>query len=319
MRLRGAQLFRSGSQWRAIQRSVSEARRGLAYGIAAYGVWGIAPIYWKLLIRVSPIEILAHRVVWGVATLAAIVSIVGAAPAVYSALRDRRTVAMMGLSGVLLVINWGAFVVAVETGNILDASLGYFINPLLSVALGLIVLRERLRRLQWLAIGLATFGVALLTWRAGRLPWITMVLATSFAGYGLLRKVARVESLAGSTIETALLVPIAAIYLAVLAARGDGQLGHASTTTQLVLLSTGVVTAAPLLLFTSAARRLPLSTVGFLQYLAPSLQFVLAIMLYGEPLAHDRLIAFGMIWLALAAFSIDLVRRSRVAFSRTDP
>jgi chloramphenicol-sensitive protein RarD len=310
--------LRRGAPW--YPAPVSESRRGLAYGIAAYGLWGLAPLFWKLLDDVSPIEILAHRLVWGIIAFAAIAWIAGAAPAVLVALRDRRTVAAMGLSGALLVINWGAFVGAVASGNILDASLGYFINPLLSVGLGMLVLRERLRSLQWLAIGLAVAGVAILTWRAGRVPWISLVLAITFGAYGLVRKMARVESLAGSTVETALLTPIAVIYLAVVAVRGGGQLGHASTATQLLLLATGVVTAAPLLLFTSAARRLPLSTVGFLQYLAPTTQFLLAITVYDEPLVRDRLIAFGFIWLALAVFSIDLVRQSRAytPVTRTD-
>ena len=290
---------------------VTESRRGLVYGFIAYGLWGAAPLFWKLLAAVSPIEVLAHRVVWGVLAFAVIVWLAGAAPSVRAALADRKTVAVMALSGTLLIINWGTFVYAVSTGQILDASLGYFINPLLSVALGTILLREQLRRLQWIAIGLAIAGVVILTWRAGRLPWISVVLALSFGGYGLVRKIARVESLAGSTIETALLAPIAAAVLIVLAVRGGGGLGHASVTTQLLLLSTGAVTAVPLLLFTSAARRLPLSTIGFLQYLAPIGQLILAVVVYGESFAHEQLIAFGLIWLALAAFSIDLVVQAR--------
>jgi len=292
---------------------VSESRRGLAYGLAAYVLWGIVPVYWKLLAEVSPVEILAHRVVWGAVSLAAIAWVAGAGPAVREALDDGRTMAMMGLSGILLVINWGTYIGAVASHHILEASLGYFIVPLVSVGLGTLVLRERMRRLQWLAIGLATVGVVILTWRAGQVPWIAIVLAASFGGYGMVRKLARVESLAGSTLETALLVPLAVSYLGLLAGRGGGHLGHASTGTQLLLLSTGVVTAGPLILFTSAARRLPLSTLGFLQYVGPTLQFVLAVLVYGEPFARDQLIAFGFIWLGLAAFSVDLVRRARYA------
>ncbi|HEX7841312.1 MAG TPA: EamA family transporter RarD, partial [Kofleriaceae bacterium] len=198
---------------------MSESRRGLAYGIIAYGLWGIAPLYWKLLGDVSPVEILAHRVVWGVLAFVAIAWAVGVVPAVRGALGDLRTAAMMVLSGALLVVNWGVFVDAVTTGHLLDASLGYFIIPLLSVGLGMLVLRERLRRLQWIAIGFAAIGVAIQTWRAGHLPWISVVLAGSFAAYGLIRKVARVESLAGSTLETALLLPLAIGYLAILEAR----------------------------------------------------------------------------------------------------
>jgi chloramphenicol-sensitive protein RarD len=274
-------------------------------------LWGIVPVYWKLLAEVSPIEILAHRVVWGAVSLVAIASVAGAGPAVREALDDRRTLAMMGLSGTLLVLNWGTYIGAVASNHILEASLGYFIVPLVSVGLGTLVLRERMRRLQWLAIGLATAGVVILTWRAGQVPWIAIVLAASFGGYGMVRKLAHVPSLAGSTLETALLLPLAVAYLVVLGARGGGHLGHASAGTQLLLLSTGVVTAGPLILFTSAARRLPLSTLGFLQYLGPTLQFVLAVLVYGEPFARDQRIAFGLIWLGLAVFSVDLVRRSR--------
>lgn len=303
---------------RAIQRRVSESRRGLAHGIAAYGLWGLAPAFWKLLGGVSPVEILAHRVVWGVIAFAAIAGVAGVTPAVRAGLRDRRTAAMMAASGVLLVVNWGMFVWAVATDHILDASLGYFVIPLLSVALGTLVLGERLRRLSWIAIGCAVTGVAVLTWSAGRVPWISLVVAASFGLYGLVRKVARIESLAGSTLETALLTPIAVGYLAVLALRGGGQLGHATTATQLLLVSTGLVTAAPLLLFNSAARRLPLSTLGFLQYLGPTCQFILAVGVYGEPFARDQLLAFAFIWIGLAVFSVDLVRQTRsLAVSRT--
>ncbi|TMQ05720.1 MAG: EamA family transporter RarD [Deltaproteobacteria bacterium] len=284
-----------------MQRRVSESRRGLAHGIAAYGLWGLAPAFWKLLGGVSPVEILAHRVVWGVIAFAAIAGVAGVTPAVRAGLRDRRTAAMMAASGVLLVVNWGMFVWAVATDHILDASLGYFVIPLLSVALGTLVLGERLRRLSWIAIGCAVTGVAVLTWSAGRVPWISLV-----------------ESLAGSPLETALLTPIAVGYLAVLALRGGGQLGHATTATQLLLVSTGLVTAAPLLLFNSAARRLPLSTLGFLQYLGPTCQFILAVGVYGEPFARDQLLAFAFIWIGLAVFSVDLVRQTRsLAVSRT--
>jgi len=299
---------------------VTEPRRGLLYGVVAYALWGIVPIYWKLMSRISPIEILAHRVVWGVVALGVIVWLAGAVPTVRTALADRRTIAVMALSGGLLVINWGVFIFAVSTDRLLDASLGYFINPLISVALGTLVLRERLRGLQWVAIAFALVGVVIRTWSVGHLPWISLVLALSFGCYGLVRKLARIETLAGSMIETLLLAPAAAIYLVVLAARGGGELGHAGLGIELLLLSTGVVTALPLLLFTGAARRLPLSTIGFLQYLAPTGQFVLAVLIYDEAFAREQLISFGLIWLALAAFSVDLVRQARFArLSRTGP
>jgi chloramphenicol-sensitive protein RarD len=298
---------------------VSSTRRGLIYGVVAYSLWGVAPLYWKLLASVGPVELIAHRVVWGMVAFAAIVWLTGTAPAVRAALSDGRTLAVMAVSGTVLAANWGVFIGAVATGHIIEASLGYFITPLVSVALGTLVLGERLRRLQWLAIGLAVTGVVILTWRAGRLPWISVVLATTFGVYGLIRKVARVDSLAGSTIETGLVTPVAIGYLVMLAARGGGQLGHASSGAQVLVLTTGVVTALPLLLFSSAARRLPLSTMGFLQYLGPTIQLVLATAVYGEPFAREQLIAFAVIWLGLAAFSVDLARRSGQAarLSRT--
>lgn len=296
---------------------MTESQRGLAHGVAAYGLWGMAPAFWRLLRGVSPVEILAHRVVWGVIAFVAIAGAMGVAPAVRAGLRDRRTLAMMAISGVLLAINWGTFVWAVATDHLLDASLGYFVIPLLSVALGTLVLGERMRRLQWIAIGFAVLGVAILTWSAGGVPWISLVVATSFGIYGLVRKVARIDSLAGSTLETALLAPVAAGYLGVLAIGGGGQLGHARWGIELLLVSTGVVTALPLLLFNSAARRLPLSTLGFLQYLGPTCQFILAVGVYGEPFARDQLLAFAFIWIGLAVFSLDLVRRAPPALSRT--
>jgi chloramphenicol-sensitive protein RarD len=312
----GTDLFRSVANRLppgVLSTGVSESRRGLIHGIAAYFLWGIAPMFWKLLRDVSWVEILAHRVVWGVIAFGAIAAVVGVGPVLRAAARDRGTLAAMALSGAMLAINWGMFIWAVSRGHILDASLGYFIIPLISVGLGMLVLGERLRRLQWLAIAAAAIGVAIQTWYAGGLPWISIAVAVSFGIYGLIRKVARVDSLVGSTLETALLVPVAAAYLAIVALRGGGQLGHASTATQLLLLSTGAITAVPLLLFNSAARRLPLSTLGFLQYLGPTCQFILAIAVYGEPFAAEQLIAFGLIWLGLAVFSVDLVRASRAA------
>jgi chloramphenicol-sensitive protein RarD len=290
---------------------VTESRKGLLYGIAAYSLWGVIPLFWKLLVHVDPVEILAHRAVWGLGAFVGLALIAGVWPEVRVALRDRRTLAVMALSGALLAINWGTFVAAVATDHLLDASLGYFINPLVSVALGMVVLGERLRRLQWLAIALAATGVALLTVDAGTLPWISLVLAVTFGLYGLVRKTAKVDSLVGSTVETAIMTPIAIAYLVFLAARGGGALGHAGTTTELLLVATGVITAVPLLLFTSAARRLPLSTVGFLQYLAPTGQFLLAVLAFGEPFARGKLAAFACIWAGLAVFSLDAWRVSQ--------
>jgi chloramphenicol-sensitive protein RarD len=286
------------------------ARQGLLHGVLAYGLWGGVAVYWKLFTGISPVEVIAHRAVWGLGALLLLGLVVGQRGAVRAALRDGRTVASMALSGALLAVNWCTFVYATTSGQLLQASLGYFVNPLVSVGLGTLVLRERLRPLQWAAIAIAVAGVFLI-WRGGQLPWIALVLASTFSLYGLVRKMARVEALAGSTVETLLLAIVGVIYLSVLAAGGSGALGHASTGRHLLLLGTGVVTAVPLVLFASAARRLPLSTVGFLQYLAPTGQFLLAVVAFGEPLARDRLVAFAVIWAALALFSADLYRTAR--------
>lgn len=288
---------------------MTERRAGLIQGVLAYGLWGVIAAYWKLLDDVEPIELIAHRALWGLGAFVAIVVIAGEWSALRTALRDSRLVATMAASAALLALNWGVFVAATIHGYLLEASLGYFINPLVSIALGTLVLRERLRRLQWVAIVLAAIGVGLLTWRAGRVPWVSLVLAATFGLYGLLRKIARVEAMVGSAIETLVLAPVAIIYLVAI---GGGVASHADATTLALLAGTGIVTAVPLVLFTSAARRLPLSTVGFLQYLAPTGQFLLAVLAFGEPLAEGRMLAFGWIWAGLAVFSVDLWRGSRV-------
>ncbi|HUS64916.1 MAG TPA: EamA family transporter RarD [Kofleriaceae bacterium] len=293
---------------------MNESRRtGWIHGVAAYALWGLVPVFWKRLTGVAPVEVLAHRAFWGLGAFALLVGVAGQGGALRAGLRQRRVVAAMALSSALVALNWGLFVHAVDTDRVLDASLGYFINPLLSVALGLVVLRERLRRLQWIAIALAASGVVLLTVDAGQLPWISLVLAGSFGLYGLVRKQAPVESLVGSAIETLFLAPVAAAYLVVLAARGGGALGHAAGDVQALLVATGFVTAVPLVLFNSAARRLPLATVGFLQYLAPTGQFLLAVLVYDEPFARGQLQAFACIWAGLAVFTLDALRARRAA------
>lgn len=287
---------------------MSSRRAGLIQGVLAYGLWGIVPAFWKLLAGIDALELLAHRALWGLVAFVSIVIVLGQWQQLRASLRQPRIVLVMAASGALLAINWGVFVAATLHGYLLEASLGYFINPLFSIALGTLVLRERLRRLQWIAITLAAIGVALMTWRAGRVPWVALVLAGTFGIYGLLRKTARVEALVGSAIETLLIAPVALAYLAVI---GGGVLPSVDAPTFGLLVSTGFVTAIPLVLFTSSARRLPLSTIGFLQYLAPTGQFLLAVLAYGEPLARGRLFAFAWIWAGLVAFSLDLVRSGR--------
>ena len=287
---------------------MSPTRKGLLHGVIAYGLWGFVAAYWKLLTLVDPVELIAHRALWGLGAFLILSAAAGQLPALGAALMHPRTLAVMALSATLLAINWAVFVWATISGHLLDASLGYFINPLISVTLGTLVLRERLRRLQWSAIALAGCGVAVLTWRAGQVPWIALVLSTTFGAYGLVRKLAKVDALVGSSVETVLMVPVAIAYLVL---HGGGQLAHGDATTIALLAGTGIVTAVPLIFFTSAARLLPLSTVGFLQYLAPTGQFLLAVIAFGEPLAHEKLVAFALIWTGLAAFSLDLWRSTR--------
>lgn len=284
---------------------MSERRAGLYQGVLAYGLWGVVAAYWKLLTHIDAVELIAHRAIWGLVVFAVIVAVAGQWSVFVRTLRDLKIVGVMTASAILLALNWGIFVAATIHGYLLEASLGYFINPLVSVALGTLVLRERLRRLQWIAIGFALVGVVVMTWRAGRVPYVSLLLAGTWGVYGLVRKTARVDAMVGSAIETLVMAPIAIVYLAAI---GGGAFVHEGPRTLLLLAGTGVITAVPLVLFTSAARRLPLSTVGFLQYLAPTGQFLLAVLAFGEPLAKGRLFAFGFIWAGLVVFSIDLWR-----------
>jgi chloramphenicol-sensitive protein RarD len=285
---------------------VIDHRRGLLYGVLAYALWGIVAVYWKALSHVDPVKLLAHRAIWGMLVFAIIVIATHQVQQLRDAFRDMRVVGTMALSASLLAINWGIFVWATIRGRLLEASLGYFINPLVSIALGMVFLRERMRPLQWIAIALAAIGVVLLAWRAHHLPWVALSLAFTFGLYGLVRKTAKVDALIGSTIETVLMVPIAVAYLI---ATRPGYFFHSDVSTHLLLIGTGAITAVPLVLFTSAARRLPLSTVGFLQYLAPTGQFLLAVLAFGEPVPLERLAAFAVIWTGLAVFTLDLTRR----------
>ncbi len=284
--------------------AAQETRKGLLYGFAAYGFWGVIPVYWRMLGHVDPVEVLAHRMVWGLVALLGLSAVLGAGPDLRAALRDRRTLLTLAGTGALLAANWGVFVYAVGSGHLLEASLGYFINPLLSVLLGALVLGERLGRSRQIALGLATVGVGLRAWSTGGLPWISLALAVTFGVYGLLRKTARVPALAGSTLETGIVAPLGLAFLAHRAMEGQGALGHATQETQLLLLGTGLITVLPLVWFSAAARRLPLSTVGFLQYIAPTLQFFSAVLWWGEPFAPRDLGAFLCIWAGLAIFAV---------------
>ncbi len=287
------------------------SRIGVAYGLAAYTAWGFIALYFKAVAHVPPLEVLAHRIVWSLLLLIALLAVRGRLADLRSALADRATVLTLGGTTILIAVNWYVFIWAVTNGHVLQASLGYFINPLVNVLLGVIFLGERLRRAQTASVALAACGVAWLTLRVGQVPVISLALALSFGFYGLLRKKVRADGMTGLTAETLLLAPIALLFLGRLEMRGDLAFTHLDRATDLLLPLGGVVTAVPLVWFANAARRLRYATVGFLQYIAPSLQFLLAVAAFGEPFTRDHLATFACIWTALGIYTWDALRGAR--------
>ena len=285
-------------------------RRGFGYGVAAYGLWGVLPIYFKAIAGISAFDIVAHRVFWSLPFLALLLLITRGWGEVRQAIRRRRTLLLLLTTAILIGVNWVLYVYAVTNGHILAASLGYYLNPLANVLLGRFLLKERLSWLQWSAIAIAAAGVLALVGGALDQLWISLTLCVSFATYGLLRKIALVDAVAGLAIETALLFPLAAAWLAWGLAVGAPNFGSSGSDTAL-LLCAGVVSTTPLLLFTAAARRLPYSTLGMLQFIAPTLQFLCAVWLYGEAFGRPHAIAFGAIWIALALYVTALIRAPR--------
>jgi chloramphenicol-sensitive protein RarD len=282
---------------------------GFWYGVAAYGIWGVFPLYWKLVQHVPALQILGHRIVWSFAALAALTTFSRGAPAAPSLWNvPARVIGVYAIAAVLIGINSFLYVYAVNAGFIVETSLGYFIAPLVNVLLGVVVLRERLRAGQWLAAALAAAGVAYLTRAYGSVPWIAAGLATSFGSYGLVKKKAPLDSLRGLTLETAVLVIPAAAYLTALQVNGRGAFLHTGFVSDLLLVGSGLVTITPLLLFASAVRRIPLSVVGLLQYIAPTIQFLLGVFLYDEPFSRTQLIGFAIVWTALVIFSVEGLR-----------
>ena len=288
------------AQWRA----------GFIYGIAAYALWGVMPIYFRQIASVAPLDIVAHRIIWSLLVLAVLLTVARAWDQVVAALRNRKMVLTLFGTSLLIATNWLLYVYAVTSGHILAGSLGYYLNPLVNVVLGRVILKERLSWLQWAAVAIAAAGILALIGGALDQLWISLTLAITFATYGLLRKVASVEPVAGLAIETALWFPVALVWLAWRYAAGAPSFGSTGTESALLLLA-GVVSTIPLLLFTGAARRLPYSTLGMLQFTAPTLQFLLAVLLYGEPFTRAHAIAFGAIWTALALYMVALIRSPR--------
>nr|WP_314985454.1 EamA family transporter RarD [uncultured Pantoea sp.] len=294
-----------------------QTRQGVGFALGAYFIWGIAPAYFKLIKQVPATEIMTHRVIWSALFMLLLITLSRSWPGVRSVLRQPKKVLMLALTAVTVGGNWLLFIWAVNNQHMLEASLGYFINPLINVVFGMLFLRERFRRLQWLAVLLATVGVLVQLWQFGSLPIIALGLALSFALYGLMRKKIQVDAQSGMLIETLWLFPLAAIYLFGFADSATSHLSANPLSLNLKLIAAGIVTTIPLMLFAAACSRLRLSTVGFFQYLGPTLMFVLAVVFYGETITPDKLVTFAFIWLALLVFVCDAVAFSFRSRSRS--
>jgi chloramphenicol-sensitive protein RarD len=291
-------------------------RSGLTAAVSAFAIWGLFPLYLKPLSGVPTLQVMSHRIVWCCLLVFVWLALRGEIGSVRVALANAATRRRLAASAVFISVNWLIYVWAVANGHVVDASLGYFINPLFSVVLGVFVLGERLNRAQWAAIMLATGGVLYLAVALGRPPWIALALAFSFGMYGLIRKVVAVEAVPGLATETLLLSPFALGFLIWCSFQGTGALGHSSTAVDALLVGSGLVTAMPLALFAYGARRIPLSTVGLVQYIGPTLQFLLGVLVFHEPFPRARAVGFVMIWSALAIYAADgLWRRSRMGRS----
>lgn len=293
---------------------MSENRRGFWYGFAAYFAWGLFPLYWTLLEPAGATEILGHRIVWSVVTMVALVAALRLWPKLRLVVADRRRLRLISIGSVVIAVNWGVFIWGVNNGHVVETSLGYFINPLILIFLGVAVMGERLRLVQWVAIAIATVAVVQLTFDYGRPPWVALALAFSFGTYGLMKKKADVGAVEGLTIETIILAPVALGYLVLLQADGSAAFARDGVLHALLLAGTGIVTAIPLLLFGGAATRVPMTTLGLLQYVAPIMQFVLGLVVFQEQMTTARWIGFGLVWCALLIITVEsaLTRRRAV-------
>jgi chloramphenicol-sensitive protein RarD len=288
--------------------------KGILFALGCYGIWGVFPAYWKLVAEVPALQLVSHRLVWSFAFLMIVMTIMRE----WEPLRAQttpRALKLYFLSGALLTVNWLAYIYGVNTGRVVEASLGYFINPLVSVLLGVIFFRERLQPVKWLSIALAAAGVLYLTISYGQPPWISLILAFSFGLYGLIKKLAPLGALHGLTVETLAMFLPALGYLIFVEANGTGSFGHTTTFANVIMIMGGVITAIPLLLFAGAAKRIPLSMIGFMQYITPTMQLFLGVFAYGEPFTTERIIGFSIIWLALIILTVSglLERRKTLA------
>lgn len=294
-------------------------KQGFLYALGAYTIWGMFPVYWKSLHQVPAMELIGHRIFWSFLTLLGVLAFSGQVGVFWYHLTQARTRRFYLIAALLIGLNWLVYVWGVNSNHIVETSLGYFINPLLSVLLGVLILRERLRPFQWVPVGLAAAGVLYLTVIYGRIPWIALTLACTFALYGLVKKLAPLNSLHGLSLETALLFPLAFIYLLYLEINGQGAFLHSDTITTLMLLGAGLVTTVPLLMFASAAQRIPLSAIGLMQYIAPTLQFLIGVVVYREPFNRAHLVGFSLVWMALALFAAESLWQEHRKRQRKEP
>ncbi|RSK26745.1 EamA family transporter RarD [Bacillus sp. HMF5848] len=291
---------------------MSDYKKGVFYTALAYVVWGLLPMYWKWVETVPALEILAHRIIWSflfvIFLLTVLIRRAGLMKQVQAVFTDRRQLISVGLASVFISLNWGTYIFAVNSHQIVEASLGYYINPLVAVMLGMIVLKERLTSAQWLSFVLAGIGVTYMTISYGQVPWIAIVLAFSFGLYGLAKKLTKLDSLLGVSFETLFVMPISLFYIFTVQANGSGSFINGGLSTTLLLIGAGVVTAMPLLWFGIGAQKIPLSMVGFLQYIAPTLQLTIGVLLYSEPFTKTDLISFSFIWIALTIFTLSKMK-----------
>ena len=283
----------------------SHMTSGIVYAAFAYICWGLFPLYFKTLSSVAPLEILLHRMVWALVIVALVLTLLRRWAWLSAVASNRALLARFVISAVLISLNWFVYIWAVNNDHVIDASLGYFITPLVNVLLGRFVLGERLGNAQWTAVALAALGVAWLSWQTGHVPWIGLILAASFGAYGLAKKTAPLAALEGLALETMLLFPFAIVALAWLVSQGQSAFVAGAPTTRWLLVAAGPVTALPLLLFAAGARRIPMTTLGLLQYLSPTLQLLLGVWLYHEPFGQARLVGYVLIWTALVLYALD--------------